>query len=110
MNLLEGSVLRYKFLSLSVLSLLLFDLICNSTFVLFSHNNLVTLLIYIMQNTFLLFTFILISFGIFSTSLAKVGFIGKLLRKFKWTITISILYFCLSLSFPLVEFEQKMET
>ncbi|XP_066941619.1 uncharacterized protein [Macrobrachium rosenbergii] len=67
----RASVGRYRWLSGASFGLLLADLICNSLFLLFYHDTLITLLIYIIQDVFLVFSLILFFLALFSTSLSQ---------------------------------------
>ncbi|KAK7082001.1 hypothetical protein SK128_005528 [Halocaridina rubra] len=94
-----ASVDRYRWLSGASMMLLLSDLILNSIFLLFAHDTLLTLVIYIIQDVCLIFSLILLFLALFSTSLSQAGFVGELVSRFQWCLLIAVTYLGLSLSF-----------
>ncbi|XP_068226657.1 transmembrane protein 138 [Palaemon carinicauda] len=104
-----ASVGRYRWLSGASLGLLLADLICNSLFLLFYHDTLVTLLIYIIQDVCLVFSLILFFLALFSTSLSQAGLVGELVHKFQWCIIVAVIYLGLSVGFHTWSLEQQWQ-
>ncbi|CAL4109591.1 unnamed protein product, partial [Meganyctiphanes norvegica] len=102
-----ASVQRYRWLSGAAIFLLSIDLAVNATFLLFSHNTLLTLLIYIVQDVFLVFSLIILFLALFSTSLTQAGLIKELLNKFKWSIIFATAYLGLSLGFHSLSLKQQ---
>lgn len=94
-----GSVGRYRWLSVASLGLLLADLIINCVLLLFKHNTLLTLLIYIIQDVCLVFSLILLFLALFSTSLSQAGLVGGLVRRFQSCVVVAVTYLGLSLGF-----------
>ncbi|XP_069167398.1 transmembrane protein 138 isoform X2 [Procambarus clarkii] len=88
---------QYRWSSGAALALLLVDLTLNAIFQVFSHNTLLTLLIYIIQDVCLVFSLILLFLGLFSTTLSQAGLIGELFHKFQWCILVVITYLGLSI-------------
>ncbi|XP_045101863.1 transmembrane protein 138-like [Portunus trituberculatus] len=90
---------RYQWLSGISLALLSADLILNALFQVFSHNHLLTLLIYIIQDVCLVFSLILLCLALFSTTYTQAGLVDELLQRFLWCICTAVAYLGLSLGF-----------
>nr|XP_053632027.1 transmembrane protein 138-like isoform X1 [Cherax quadricarinatus] len=99
----------YRWLSGASLVLLVADLALNSIFQVFSHNTLLTLLIYIIQDVCLVFSLIILFLALFSTTLSQAGLIGELLQKFQWCILVAITYLGLSIGLHSWSLEQQWQ-
>uniref|UniRef100_A0A1I8G130 Transmembrane protein 138 n=3 Tax=Macrostomum lignano TaxID=282301 RepID=A0A1I8G130_9PLAT len=88
---------RYQFTFLLLALLLLFDVFVNSAVDYMATSNVNLLVLYILQDLFILFAFILIFLQFFSTYFFKAGLAKVLIDRFKLTIIFTVIYFGLTI-------------
>lgn len=89
-------VSRFCFVVYLQLLFLFVDLFINSFGELFRTADVVLLVLYIIQDLFIIFAIIVVFLVFFNTFIFQAGLVSLLIRKFKTTIIISILYLALS--------------
>eukprot|EP00118_Oscarella_pearsei_P026755 m.310393 g.310393 ORF g.310393 m.310393 type:complete len:160 (+) comp51384_c0_seq1:34-513(+) len=90
---------RYRLILILICTLLFIDLLVNSVAGLFSGNDVVSLIVYIIQDVSLIVAIIILFLIFFNTYVFKAGLVSVIIRKFKSTIVISVLYLCLCLGY-----------
>ncbi|KHN82912.1 Transmembrane protein [Toxocara canis] len=79
------------------MSMLLLDVSFNATATLFTYDNTVQLMIFILQDAMIIMTVIVMVISFSSTFVFQAGLISLLLTKFASTIVLSIIYLFLSM-------------
>nr|CAB3267040.1 transmembrane protein 138-like [Phallusia mammillata] len=90
-------VLNYTLILTLQLLLLLYDLVINATIALINPTNVIQLVLFILQDTFIVFTLIILFLELFNTTTFQAGFIRVMLHKFRVAIIVTIIYLCLSI-------------
>lgn len=93
----DMQVSRYRLVLCLQLLLLAIDLFVNSFSGLFASQNVVLLVLYIVQDTNLVFELIILFLLFFNTYVFRAGLVTLLIRKFKTAIVFSCVYLALCL-------------
>jgi len=89
-------VSRYRSVVYLQLFLIFVDLFINSFGLLFAEQNVVSLVIFVIQDVCLVFALIVLFLVFFNTYIFQAGLVYLLVRKFRTTIIITVLYLALS--------------
>ncbi|XP_065829702.1 transmembrane protein 138-like [Oscarella lobularis] len=90
---------RYRLILILLFSLLFVDLLVNSISGLFSDDDVAALILYIVQDVCLVIDVIVLFLIFFNTYVFKAGLVSVIIRKFKSTIVVSLLYLGLCLAY-----------
>ncbi len=90
---------RYSLVLILQLLLLGVDIFCNSVSVLFGHDAVVLLVLYMIQDIALLFSLVLLFLVFFNTFVFTAGLFSLLVRKFSGTLIVGAVYIVLTLVF-----------
>ncbi|KAK2144923.1 hypothetical protein LSH36_719g00004 [Paralvinella palmiformis] len=86
---------RYKLILWVQYLLLVIDLFMNSFTELLRFENVILLVLYVIQDICILFAVIVVFLLFFNTYIFQAGLVGILINKFKSTIIVVFVYFCL---------------